>query len=54
MSEETLYQEILRVKATVKDEIVVGGSLTDLPCPFCRLPRCERTDYVRCSKCGIN
>lgn len=54
ITEEPLYQEILRVKEQVKREIEVGGTLTNLPCPFCGLPRCERSDYIRCSHCGIN
>ena len=24
------------------------------PCPFCHVPRFQRTDYVRCCVCGIN
>jgi uncharacterized Zn finger protein (UPF0148 family) len=33
-------------------EIRKGGS--EAPCPFCHLPRVRRTDYIRCSRCGIN
>ena len=35
-------------------EIEQGGDLTDLPCPYCNLPRCDRSDYIRCSACGMN
>jgi len=35
-------------------EIREGGELKHLPCPFCKLPRCQRSDYIRCSRCGIN
>lgn len=24
------------------------------PCPFCKAPRVERSDYIRCNRCGIN
>lgn len=24
------------------------------PCPFCKVPRFQRSDYVRCCVCGIN
>lgn len=33
-------------------EITEGGTLS--PCPMCGLPRCERSNYIRCSKCGVN
>lgn len=33
-------------------ETTVGGGLE--PCPFCSIPRCQRSDYIRCAKCGIN
>jgi uncharacterized Zn finger protein (UPF0148 family) len=38
----------------IKSEVVLGGDLKDMPCPFCGLPRCSRSDYIRCSQCGIN
>jgi len=24
------------------------------PCPFCQKPRSRRSDYIRCSPCGVN
>jgi ribosomal protein L37AE/L43A len=27
---------------------------TEPPCPFCKRPRVERTDYIRCNPCGVN
>jgi len=24
------------------------------PCPFCKKPRVQRSDYVRCNSCGVN
>lgn len=33
-------------------EIEQGG--TESPCPFCGVPRVERSDYIRCCGCGIN
>lgn len=35
-------------------EIEVGGNLKDLPCIYCKKPRCDRSDYIRCSSCGRN
>lgn len=35
-------------------EIREGGELKDLPCPLCGKPRSQRSDYVRCSPCGMN
>lgn len=43
-----------RILPQLAREIAIGGDLTDLPCPFCHLPRCQRSDYIRCQKCGIN
>lgn len=38
--------------AKIREEIEDGG--TESPCPFCRLPRCRRSDYLRCARCGVN
>ena len=38
----------------LKREMRVGGDIANLPCPFCELPRSQRSDYVRCQKCGVN
>ncbi len=27
---------------------------TEMPCPFCKVPRVKRSDYIRCNGCGIN
>lgn len=27
---------------------------TEPPCPFCGKPRVNRSDYIRCIRCGIN
>ena len=40
------------VKERIAYELEHRGS--EAPCPFCGLPRCERSDYIRCSRCGIN
>ena len=53
MSSE-LAEKILSTKAQIQRETVLGGALKELPCPFCKLPRCLRSDYVRCQKCGVN
>jgi hypothetical protein len=29
-----------------------GGN--QAPCPFCNVPRFQRSDYIRCCVCGIN
>jgi hypothetical protein len=36
----------------VRAEIATGGGGT--PCPFCHVPRCKRSDYIRCARCGVN
>ena len=40
------------IKERLAYEIANGGS--EAPCPFCGLPRCQRSDYIRCCRCGIN
>lgn len=37
-----------------KAEIEAGGDLKDLPCPYCHRARFTRSDYIRCSHCGMN
>lgn len=46
--------EMLELMTKLKREVEVGGDLVDLPCPFCGLPRSQRSDYTRCSPCGLN
>lgn len=36
----------------LREEIEGGGKET--PCPFCKVPRLRRSDYIRCCRCGIN
>jgi len=38
----------------LKRESQVGGELTHLPCPLCGRPRSQRSDYIRCTPCGMN
>lgn len=38
----------------LKRENTVGGDLKDLPCPFCKRPRSQRSTYIRCNPCGTN
>lgn len=42
------------IKDKLKLEIGIGGNLTNLLCPLCGLPRCQRSDYIRCQRCGVN
>lgn len=35
-----------------KEEIERGGDMP--PCPRCGVPRVQRSDYVRCCRCGVN
>lgn len=49
-----LWEEVLESKQRLQKEIREGGELKELPCPFCRLPRCRRSNYIRCARCGIN
>lgn len=39
-------------KDTLRKEILGGGK--EAPCPHCSVPRVQRTDYIRCCRCGIN
>jgi hypothetical protein len=52
MSETTTARSNDRPSPEWVHETTVGGGLS--PCPFCGVPRCQRSDYVRCSKCGVN
>ena len=40
------------VRSILLEEIKRGGDQS--PCPFCGIPRVQRTDYIRCCGCGIN
>ena len=42
------------LKASILHETQHGGTLKALPCPFCGLPRSQRSDYIRCQPCGVN
>jgi len=42
------------IREQLERENAVGGDLVDFPCPFCKLPRSQRSDYIRCNPCGIN
>lgn len=35
-----------------KERLEEVGTMS--PCPFCKRPRVERSDYLRCNPCGIN
>lgn len=37
---------------TLRDEIKNGGS--ESPCPLCGFGRVQRSDYLRCVRCGLN
>ena len=51
---ETLAERIMSTIELITKENKSGGALTDLPCPFCGLPRSLRSDYIRCQPCGVN
>ena len=42
------------IHAKLAKEAKEGGELTELPCPMCGRPRSQRSDYVRCTPCGLN
>lgn len=50
----SIKDDIDPFKRFLLDEIQRGGELKELPCPFCGLPRCQRSSYIRCSRCGKN
>ena len=39
-------------EANRQDRLNEKGTLP--PCPFCKVLRVERSDYIRCNPCGIN
>ena len=41
-----------KVKADRLKSYRKGGDQSS--CPFCKVPRFQRSDYVRCCVCGIN
>lgn len=45
---------MLELMTKLKREITHGGELKDQPCPFCKKPRSQRSDYLRCSSCATN
>jgi uncharacterized Zn finger protein (UPF0148 family) len=38
--------------AQLKTDQNAPGTLE--PCPKCGVPRCQRSDYIRCCPCGLN
>lgn len=52
--EETMQSWAETIKEKLISEAVKGGELVDLPCPFCQRPRSQRSEYIRCTPCGIN
>ena len=52
MPEENIIEWAIGIKDRLAYELEHGGS--ESPCPFCALPRCQRSDYIRCVRCGIN
>lgn len=46
--------EMMELMEKLRKEIREGGELKDLPCPMCQKPRSQRSDYLRCSPCGVN
>jgi hypothetical protein len=40
------------IQAARDSQINEVGTLP--PCPMCGVPRCQRSDYVRCNPCGVN
>lgn len=37
---------------THEERINEPGTMPD--CPFCHKPRVQRSDYLRCNRCGVN
>ncbi len=52
MSEETIGTAQTPYYLWCKEQQNAPGNLS--PCPFCKMPRNQRTDYIRCRSCGIN
>jgi len=49
-----LWQEMVEAKERVQREAREGGELVDLPCPFCKRPRSQRSTCIRCTLCATN
>lgn len=52
MSQPAVGNNLTSMFQDIKDSLNTPGTLS--PCPFCGTPRCERSNYIRCQKCGIN
>lgn len=52
--EETMRTWAETIKEKLMSEATKGGELAELPCPLCGRPRSQRSDYIRCTPCGIN
>jgi hypothetical protein len=50
MEQRTMSYE--EQEAARRERLAEVGTLS--PCPMCQTPRCLRTDYVRCNRCGVN
>jgi hypothetical protein len=46
--------EMMELAIKLKREAKEGGELNEIPCPMCRRPRSQRSDYVRCTLCATN
>lgn len=47
--QETGFRAFLEERKAIIDE-----KGTCAPCPFCGKPRVQRSDYLRCTPCGLN
>jgi hypothetical protein len=52
--EPDMLKWMVGIREKLAHETAHGGELKDQPCPFCGLPRCLRSCYIRCQKCGLN
>ena len=52
MSQPAVGNSLTEMFQAIKDSLNAPGTLS--PCPFCGVPRHQRSDYVRCQPCGVN
>jgi hypothetical protein len=54
MEPSELGEFMVHGREMLAKENAEGGSLGNMPCPFCAKPRSQRSFYIRCQPCGLN
>jgi uncharacterized Zn finger protein (UPF0148 family) len=48
------HEWVMTIRDQLAKENREGGEMKDSPCPLCKRPLSQRSDYVRCNPCGVN